>query len=237
MSSPSAADNSSGSKPRRQWPAYAAVSLSALDVVAAVVQLRTSGPRALWWAVAAVGALIVALAGRWLSNASSTSSLRRPAAYTAIAMGAIALIMGLLAGSGLILRTPKPAAAVTFPRPGDTVGVCERLTGTSAGIPTDQTLVLAVRDRTSGQPENYLWNIQDWDTGNRLDPWSGAVYFNIPGETYDVRVYMVSIDEVKDERTEVRNQKIWHKTKIPSHWLYLTTVSVVGRKGLGTSSC
>jgi hypothetical protein len=231
VSAPPAAEPPS----RAQWPGYAAAGLSALDAAAAVVQFFTSGSRANWWFVAGVGALIVALAGRWLKG---TSGWRRPMALVALAVGVIALMLGLLAGSDVVFRSPVPSVAVTFPQPGDTVGTCERFRGTSVGIPAGQTLVLSVRDRTSGQPESYLWHIDDWDSGDRPNTWSGAIYFNTPDHIYEVRVYMVSLDEVKSDDADPRNQRIWYKPEIPSGWgYYLTKISVMGRRGPGTADC
>ncbi|MFI5845818.1 hypothetical protein ACIA8K_39545 [Catenuloplanes sp. NPDC051500] len=214
---------------------YVVGCLVALDVVAAVVQIYASGPRAIWWVVAVLGAVIVTLAGRWLVERRGS---RRLGAWAALAVGVLAFLLGSLAGFEVILRSPKPSVTITSPQSGSTVGACEQFIGTSTGIPKDHTLVLAVRDRTSGKPETYLWNIAGWDTGDSPDNWSGTVWFNTPDDEYEIRAFMVRINEVKNERADERNGVTWSKPAIPDHWgSNLAGISVVGRPGPGTANC
>jgi hypothetical protein len=162
----------------------------------------------------------------------------RTLAVVLLAVGGVGLVLGLLAGANVILMVTKPAAQIAFPAAGGMVGRCEEFRGESTGVPDDKTLVLTVRDQTSGQTETYLSAIRGWDTGRRPESWSSTIFFNTVGHTYDVRVYLVDLGDVRSDLDDPRNRPIWHKPAIPDEWGHpLAQVSVVGRAGPGPASC
>ncbi|MFG1923263.1 serine/threonine protein kinase [Cryptosporangium sp. NPDC048952] len=125
------------------------------------------------------------------------------------------------------------------PEPAHRVQRCAFFRGRSA-LPPGKTMVLAMHNRTNGEPVRYLVEVEDWDRPSRLGTWRGKQFFGAAdssvGQDYTVEVLVVDLGVVtRSKRVAQAAGELWTLETLPATWEVAAAVTV--RRVAGPGNC
>jgi len=139
-------------------------------------------------------------------------------------------------------QSSPPTGAVTLsaPSPGTTVQGCDVFTGTSS-LPTDETVVVGVRNLSDTTHTTYLQPVNNWDKPADLGHWTGFQYFGSGdasiGQTYVVSVLVVASSTVRKALADPANHVAWGVTALPGRTKVKQTFHLTRVPGSGPDVC
>lgn len=128
---------------------------------------------------------------------------------------------------------------IVEPAPAQRVQRCAVFRGRSA-LPAGKTMVLAMRNRTNGEPVRYLVEVDGWDRPSRLATWRGKQFFGTAdssvGQEYTVEVLVVDLGAVtRSMRAAHAAGELWTLETLPATWEVAAAVTV--RRIAGPGNC
>lgn len=193
-------------------------------------------------------ALVIAIGVASLGT-SGFLSLKKPASQetappqpsATAASTATAATTPAVTSSAASSAAPTGSVTLSSPSPGTNVQGCDVFTGTSS-LPTDETVVIGVRNLSDAGHTIYLAPVNDWNKPGALANWTGIQYFGSGsdasvGQTYVVSVIVLASSTVKSALAEPANHVTWAVTSLPGGATVKQTLHLTRIPGSGPSAC